>query len=109
MGIERVRAGAMNHRIALMCAEREPLDCHRTLLVGRELTAVGVDVLHIHADGHLEPHADAMDRLLRQLKLPYQDLFRSHSQIIEQAYATQEKRVAYVNEQLVRETNEAGS
>lgn len=32
-GIERVERGAVEHRIALMCAEKEPLDCHRTLLV----------------------------------------------------------------------------
>lgn len=32
-GIERVRKGAEQYRIALMCAEKEPLECHRTLLV----------------------------------------------------------------------------
>src|SRR5215475_13186783 len=34
-GLDRVEAGAARHRIALMCAEREPLDCHRFLLVSR--------------------------------------------------------------------------
>ena len=32
-GLARVVQGAAKHRIALMCAEKEPLDCHRTLLV----------------------------------------------------------------------------
>lgn len=32
-GIERALAGAEKFRVALMCAEKEPLDCHRTLLV----------------------------------------------------------------------------
>jgi uncharacterized protein (DUF488 family) len=32
-GIERVKEGARTYRIALMCAEKEPLECHRTILV----------------------------------------------------------------------------
>lgn len=38
-GLERLVAGAKHHRIAAMCAEAEPLDCHRCLLVGRALAA----------------------------------------------------------------------
>ena len=63
-GLERVVAGAARLRIALMCAEKEPLHCHRTLLVAQELGKLGVGVAHIHADGKLEPHGDAMDRLI---------------------------------------------
>ena len=91
-----------------MCAEREPLECHRTLLVGRELVATGTPVVHIHDDGHLEPHADAMKRLLTLVGLSDQDLFRSQSELIEDACAAQEKRVAYVNEQLVHEADKGG-
>ena len=63
-GIERILLGALNERIALLCAEREPLDCHRTLLVGRALAERGVQVEHILADGGLENHDQTMDRLL---------------------------------------------
>ena len=38
-------------RIALMCAEKEPLECHRTILVGRALEQRDTDLGHIHADG----------------------------------------------------------
>jgi uncharacterized protein (DUF488 family) len=100
-GLERVRAWSKNHRIALMCAEREPLDCHRTLLVARELVAAGIPVVHIHDDGLLEPHADAMQRLLTLVGLSGQDLFRSQSELIEAACADQEKRVAYKDAELV--------
>jgi uncharacterized protein (DUF488 family) len=96
-GLERVRLGSGNHRITLMCAEREPLECHRTLLVGHELAASGVPVVHIHDDGRLESHADAMKRLVTLVGLPDHDLFRSQSELIEQACAAQEKRVAYVD------------
>ncbi len=53
-GLERVRRGRETYCVALMCAEREPLDCHRTLLVARELEAIGMPVAHILADGCVE-------------------------------------------------------
>lgn len=108
-GLERVRTGSETHRIALMCAEREPLECHRTLLVGRELVAVGIDVVHIHADGNLEPHGDAIGRLIHLLGLPELDLFRSECELIEEAYARQEVSVAYVDEKLARKAGEGKS
>ena len=78
-GLDRVVRGAAEHRFALMCAEREPLDCHRTLLVGQALHERGTELAHIHADGRLEPHSGAMDRLLARLGLdPGDDLFRRH-------------------------------
>jgi uncharacterized protein (DUF488 family) len=46
-GIARLMRGAQHHRIALMCAEREPLECHRALLVARALDEQGVGVAHI--------------------------------------------------------------
>lgn len=73
-GLERIVRGAEDYRIALMCAEKEPLDCHRTLLVGHELDRLGVDVAHILPDKPLEPHADAMDRLLAKFGLDDHDL-----------------------------------
>jgi hypothetical protein len=47
-----------------MCAEREPLDCHRCLLVARELAGRGIAVGHILHDGTIEPHAAIQARLL---------------------------------------------
>lgn len=102
-GLERVRLGSEKLRLTLLCAEGEPLACHRTVLVSRELTAIGIDVVHIHPDGHLEPHADAMKRLRKLLKLPEGDLFHSEAELIEEAYTLQEKRIAYVDKRLVQE------
>jgi len=74
-GITRLKTGMADHHIAIMCAEREPLDCHRTILVSRELVREGIPVTHILADGSLEPHEHAMQRLITSLKLPAADLF----------------------------------
>jgi uncharacterized protein (DUF488 family) len=74
-GIERLKTGMADHRISIMCAEREPLDCHRTILVSRELVREGIPVTHILADGSLETHDHAMQRLVASMKLPETDLF----------------------------------
>ncbi len=63
-GIERVLRGAAAHRLALMCAEKDPLHCHRALLVSRSLAERGLEVAHILAAGGLEAHDSVMDRLL---------------------------------------------
>ncbi len=99
-GIDRVVRGANDHRVALMCAEKEPLACHRTLLVARALADLGIVVQHILADGRLEAHEATMERLLDVVGLPHQDLFRSKNELIEEALVRQEERVAYVDDKL---------
>lgn len=95
-GMRRVRAGSERMRLALMCAESEPLDCHRGILISRLLVAQGTRVLHIHADGHLETHRDAERRLLCLMGLREPDLFRTDDQILADAYERQEARISYV-------------
>jgi uncharacterized protein (DUF488 family) len=99
-GIERLKAGIATHRIAIMCAEREPLECHRTLLVARELVREGVAVTHILADGSLESHDNAMERLAASLGLTggseSGDLFDDRADRIERAYELQGSKIAYV-------------
>src|SRR5882762_7374053 len=96
-GLKRVVSGSEQHRIALLCSEKDPLDCHRSVLISRELEALGADVSHILEDGSLESQDEAMDRLLRQSGLGEGDLFRTKEQLIEDACAQQEQEVAYVN------------
>ena len=80
--------------LALMCSEKEPLECHRTLLISRTLAGRGVAVAHVHADGSLESHEDAMNRLLDLFKLPHHgDLFRPREAVIDDAAARQARRV----------------
>ena len=109
-GLDRVVDGAARFRIALMCAEKEPLDCHRTLLVARALDAQGADVAHIHADGRLEPHGEAMDRLLDIHKLPREgDLSGTREDLIDTAIAHQAQRVAHPDDKLAPRRSEHAS
>ena len=94
-GLQRVVEDAERERIALMCAEKEPLECHRTILVGHRLVERGVAVTHILADGSLESHDETMDRLLDSVGLPREDLLQSREQLIAEALAQRERRIAF--------------
>lgn len=94
-GIARLKRGARNRRIALMCAEREPLDCHRTILVSPVLDREGIAVMHIHADGRLEPHGDATDRLFDLAGVPHDDMFLGRRDLAAMAFSWREARIAY--------------
>jgi uncharacterized protein (DUF488 family) len=96
-GLARVIELGAAQRVALLCSEKEPLACHRTLLVARKLVDAGQPVAHLHSDGSLEAHTDAMSRLMRELRMPQNDLFVSREDLIAAACAEQEKRIAYVD------------
>jgi uncharacterized protein (DUF488 family) len=61
-GLERLRRIMDGSTTAIMCAEKEPLDCHRTLLVARRMKD-HADIRHILADGSVEPHREIERRL----------------------------------------------
>jgi uncharacterized protein (DUF488 family) len=95
-GIERVLDGMRKgFRVGLMCAEADPIECHRGILVARHLASLAIQVQHIHADGSLEGHAAAIDRLAAKLRLPERDLFRTREDVLEDAYRLQGDRIAY--------------
>jgi len=62
--LDRLIAGAADTTLCLMCAEKEPLDCHRTVLVSRRLAERGVAIDHLLADGRQEPHVVLEEKLL---------------------------------------------
>jgi len=96
-GLQQLQAKQMTHTVALMCAEKEPLNCHRTILVARHLEEAGISVTHILDDGRSESHASAMSRLQQQLKLPQHDMFRSDAELVQEAYQIQAQRIAYID------------
>lgn len=93
-GLARVQTGVARFRLALMCAEKDPLECHRTILVCRQFRN-DMDIRHILADGSLETHADAENRLLAEEKVPGDDMFTPHEELIAKAYARRGDKIAY--------------
>lgn len=95
-GITRLIDAAKRHRIAAMCSEADPLDCHRCLLVGRALAATDIDVAHILASGAILPHAEAEDRLLQLENLAEASLLlASRSERLAEAYRSRCRKIAY--------------
>lgn len=97
-GLKRVRQGMDRFCLAIMCAEKDPLDCHRALLVARRLYESGIEVSHIRADEPLESQQDMERRLLKLCKLPEGDMFKGREEFLTEAYAIQGERVAYQDE-----------
>ncbi len=93
-GIDRIHQGMSHYRIALMCAEKDPIECHRALLVARVFHEAGIEVNHILAHGALETHHELESRLLALCQLPEGDMFRSREECVADAYRIQAERVA---------------
>jgi uncharacterized protein (DUF488 family) len=95
-GLQWVLEHLSGHRLVLMCAEKDPLECHRTMLVGRSLIAQGIAVDHILENGKLESQACVLERLLGRFYKDHEtDMFRSRAEMIEDAYAIQSARIAF--------------
>jgi uncharacterized protein (DUF488 family) len=94
-GLERVRKGIESYTVALMCSEKDPIHCHRALLVCRYLREDSYEIFHILEDGTLESHDEFEKRLLRLLNLPERDLFATYDELLEQAYDVQGERIAH--------------
>jgi uncharacterized protein (DUF488 family) len=99
-GIARVLDGMTRYSIALMCAEKDPIECHRALLVARAIGERGISVAHIHADGSIEAQGQFESRLLALCKLPEGDMFKSRANFVSDAYGMQGNRVAYQDEEM---------
>jgi uncharacterized protein (DUF488 family) len=114
-GIQRVLKGSKAHRIALMCAEKDPITCHRAILVCQNLRKFDLDIKHILRHGGLETHQHLESRLLslHGLSQPEPSLgqlalftdeassepnthYRSLEELLKEAYEKQGSQIAYV-------------
>lgn len=94
-GLKRIINGMEKFRIALMCAEKDPITCHRTILICRNLTSRGINIKHILSNGKIEDQKDSEQRLLNIFKLNHPDMFRSEQQRLNDAYSRQGEKIAY--------------
>lgn len=112
-GIQRVLKGAENYKIALMCAEQDPLTCHRSILICQHLRHFDLNINHILKNGELESHQHLEERMLaksgltdisdsqtlQQLSLfsvPETQPILSREEYLTQAYQIQGDKIAYV-------------
>lgn len=91
--IDDILAIAARCRPALLCSERDVLQCHRFTLISRYLHSLpDVRISHIRHNGTLETHDEAEERLLALHKLS-DDLLTDRSERLAEAYARQERKL----------------
>jgi uncharacterized protein (DUF488 family) len=74
-GITRIcTADQKDIRIALMCSEGKPSNCHRSRMIGRALAELNISVQHIDEKGELKSQETVM---LEITEKPGSDLFNS--------------------------------
>jgi uncharacterized protein (DUF488 family) len=96
-GLSRLRQLALKSPLAIMCAEKEPLDCHRTILICRHLRDSDLQIKHILADGNLEDHAGVEKRLVKKMGIE-RTLFEpdlTEEEMIRRAYDERGQEVAF--------------
>jgi len=77
-GIERIDIGLdKGFKIALMCSEGNPLECHRFSMISVYLAEIGMEVKHILKDKSLLSNVELEQQLLKKFKkkLPQPSLF----------------------------------
>lgn len=105
-GIKRLIAGLNSYKLALMCAEKDPIHCHRAVLICQKLREKNLDIFHILPQGKLETHDNFEERLLKLHNLieDFNELnicdYLNHSgenkkELIRQAYNCQGVKIAY--------------
>jgi uncharacterized protein (DUF488 family) len=99
-GIERLMTGMESFRLAILCAEKEPLGCHRSILIARYLHDRGILVRHILEDGSLEDHDASLLRLLALHGIQENNLFHTRDELIAMAYEKQAEEIEFAASQV---------
>lgn len=99
-GVRRLKNGLqLDYRIALMCSEANPFDCHRFSMISYQLVKENIQVNHILQNGRVLENSDLEDWLLKKYhrKLPQSTLFETitRDMQLEFAYKLRGKDIAF--------------
>jgi uncharacterized protein (DUF488 family) len=104
-GIERVKKGiAQGYHISFLCSEKDPIDCHRNILVARNLQKHNIKIIHILYDGSLESNDITEKRLIERFISKDEILYvgglfepfeNNQSSLLDRAYSEANKKIGY--------------
>jgi hypothetical protein len=103
-GLKRLIEGLDKFTIAMLCAEEDPLDCHRGLMITPALTQHDIAPLHLRGDGRTETTTEMETRLLAETRVAggiLDGLFAAmisneeHGQLVADAYRAMARRKAF--------------
>ncbi len=94
-GVEKIKKGLdLNYKFVLMCAEKDPISCHRTIMISRALSLQGFKIHHILQNKNTISQKDIDMRLLQEYKLEPSFLQTQEEQISE-AYHLKNLEIGY--------------
>lgn len=89
-GISKIKElESKGENICLMCAEIDPVNCHRAILCGKEIFANGLNVTHIVAKRNGETYFESQEELENRL------LQTTKVNNLSEAYQKQNKKIGY--------------
>lgn len=99
-GLENVLKGLEEYNIALMCTEKNPLDCHRAVMVGRGFELAGVKVEHIFSDSTVISQDIFNEQLLqryfsRNRQLSLFDAMKKEEELLVEAHRKRNEEIGY--------------
>jgi uncharacterized protein (DUF488 family) len=90
-----------NHNIALMCAEADPLTCHRFFMVAVSLVELGFEIKHILKDKTYMLHRELEEELMKKFAKKIQpDMFNPElrkEEALKHIYRLKNKEMGYVH------------
>lgn len=97
IGLKHLTDISMKYRVAVMCAEKDPIECHRFILICRNLRNSGFHIIHILSDGSIEDNDKTERRLVKMLKIEPTlfELSKTQAELIDQAYNQQANNISY--------------
>ena len=105
-GIRRLESGARKMNVAIMCAEKDPMTCHRSLLVAEYSKGSTLEFSHILQDGSLETHEEMIVRAMKLYQMA-PDMFTPLEECQKLTHAKLCDRYAYSKPEVQR-NNQGG-
>jgi uncharacterized protein (DUF488 family) len=94
-GLDELADLARGKRCCLLCAEKDPLDCHRSILVARHLAPKGFSIAHIHDAAKVESQREFEARLLAADDAPLLSDVEDSRALMALAYNRRGRRIAF--------------
>lgn len=96
-GCQRIRDGLSKFPVCIMCAEKDPVTCHRTILVANKFRSLYPDVTiqHIHSSTKIEPQEKIDRRIMAMYDLEQEHFFKSFDERLIEAYSLRAKEIAF--------------
>lgn len=100
-GCSRIKEGLVNYTVCLMCSERDPITCHRSILISHNFKKMypKANIFHIMPN-RIESNTEMEERLLSITRCGQLSLMGGNP--IDEAYLKQSKKIAYkLNEEYI--------